>query len=216
MEDAKGVCVVVSYMEQIEGDVAQFMAKKWKRGPCMLLRTELDESYRSLDAWLEFKMGYEVVSSVIGGILSIKARDMDTKLLSAPESNNTLDRCWFRRNVPVASSGWSFVFAVLGLMIHLVAILTLDSARSCVMQGASFTQGKVFIIPTIFSWGVSISPDSFLSYILLLMVIIVAVVIVVVTVILVVVVVAIIVNYALLPDPLTSGYGNGFLQSLGL
>ncbi|GKC23094.1 hypothetical protein Tco_1025244, partial [Tanacetum coccineum] len=42
-----------------------------------------------------------VVSNVIGGILSIEARDVDTKLLSAPESNNTLARCWFRRNVPV-------------------------------------------------------------------------------------------------------------------
>ncbi|GKE03708.1 hypothetical protein Tco_1395726, partial [Tanacetum coccineum] len=77
-----------------------------------------------------------VVSSVIGGILSIEARDMDTKLLSASESNNTLARCWFRRNVPVttfgfgerscpsasmtsywlqiASSGWPLFFAVPG------------------------------------------------------------------------------------------------------
>ncbi|GJR86402.1 ribonuclease H-like domain-containing protein [Tanacetum coccineum] len=30
----------------------------------------------------------------MGGIFSIEARDMDTKLLSAPESNNTLARCW--------------------------------------------------------------------------------------------------------------------------
>ncbi|GKA26037.1 hypothetical protein Tco_0712146 [Tanacetum coccineum] len=72
----------------------------------------------------------------------------------------------------VASSGWSFVFAVPSLMTHLVASLTLDSA----------------------SWGGSISPDGFLPSILLLVVIIVAVVIVVVTaVIVVVVVVAIIV-----------------------
>ncbi|GJZ05195.1 hypothetical protein Tco_0538470 [Tanacetum coccineum] len=41
--------------------------------------------------------------SVIGGILRIEARDMDTKLLSAPESNNTLARCWFKRNVPVTT-----------------------------------------------------------------------------------------------------------------
>ncbi|GJS56408.1 hypothetical protein Tco_0629770 [Tanacetum coccineum] len=46
-----------------------------------------------------------VVSSVIGGILSIEARDMDTKLLSAPESNNTLARYWFRWNVPVTMFG---------------------------------------------------------------------------------------------------------------
>ncbi|GJR61709.1 hypothetical protein Tco_1503871 [Tanacetum coccineum] len=87
-----------------------------------------------------------------------------------------------------ASSGWPFVSAVPGLVTYLVASLTLDSARSCVMQSALLTQGKASSIPTIFSWGSSISPDSFLPSILLLLVIIVAVVIVV-TVILVVVVV---------------------------
>ncbi|GKF59013.1 hypothetical protein Tco_0175799, partial [Tanacetum coccineum] len=49
----------------------------------------------------------------------------------------------------VASSGWPFVLAVPGLMIHLIASLTLDSARSRVMQGTSFTQRKVSNIPTI-------------------------------------------------------------------
>ncbi|GKE45733.1 hypothetical protein Tco_1473017, partial [Tanacetum coccineum] len=88
----------------------------------------------------------------------------------------------------VAFSGWPPVLGVPGLMTHLVASLTLDIARSCVMQGAFLTQGKVSSIPTVFSWGDSISPDGFLPSILLLLVIIVAVVIVV-TVILVVVVV---------------------------
>ncbi|GKF38941.1 hypothetical protein Tco_0119002 [Tanacetum coccineum] len=55
--------------------------------------------------------------------------------------------------------------------------------------GALFTQEKASSIPTVFSWGSTISPESFLSSILLLVVIIVAVVIVVVAVILVVVVV---------------------------
>ncbi|GJR26410.1 hypothetical protein Tco_1102642 [Tanacetum coccineum] len=87
----------------------------------------------------------------------------------------------------VASSGWPFVSAVPGLVTYLVASLTLDSARSCVMQGAFLTQGKASSIPTIFSWGDNISLDSFLPSIMLLLVIIVAVVIVV-TVILVVVV----------------------------
>ncbi|GJV65799.1 hypothetical protein Tco_1476627 [Tanacetum coccineum] len=64
-------------------------------------------------------------------------------------------------------------------MTHLVASLTLDSARSCVMQGAFLTQGKAFSIPTIFSWGDSISHDGFLPSILLLLVIIIVVVIVV-------------------------------------
>ncbi|GKE07222.1 hypothetical protein Tco_1399240 [Tanacetum coccineum] len=89
----------------------------------------------------------------------------------------------------------SFVSAVPGQMAHFVASLTLDTAKSCVMQGASCTQRKVSSVPIVFnihfvlSWGGCISPDSFLSSILLL---VVMVVIVVVMVILVVVVVAII------------------------
>ncbi|GJS67388.1 hypothetical protein Tco_0681952 [Tanacetum coccineum] len=38
-------------------------------------------------------------------IFSIEARDMDMKLLSALESNNTIARCWFRRNIPVTTFG---------------------------------------------------------------------------------------------------------------
>ncbi|GJZ22866.1 hypothetical protein Tco_0559905 [Tanacetum coccineum] len=56
------------------------------------------------------------------------------------------------------------------------------------LLGASLTQGKASSIPTVFSWGDSISPDGFLPSILLLLVIIFAVSIVV-TVILAVVVV---------------------------
>ncbi|GJS23621.1 putative ribonuclease H-like domain-containing protein [Tanacetum coccineum] len=44
-------------MEQKEGDVAQFMAKKWKRGPCKLLGSEGGESLRCLDAKLTLEMG---------------------------------------------------------------------------------------------------------------------------------------------------------------
>nr|GFA38557.1 hypothetical protein [Tanacetum cinerariifolium] len=71
-------------------------------------------------------------------------------------------------------------------MTHLVASMTLDSARSCVMQGAFLTQGKASSMPTVFSWRGSISPKGFLPSIMLLAVIIVAVAIVV-TVVLVVV-----------------------------
>ncbi|GJZ97345.1 hypothetical protein Tco_0669798 [Tanacetum coccineum] len=92
----------------------------------------------------------------------------------------------------VASSDWPFVSAVPSQMTHLVANLTLDSARSCIMQGSFLTQGKASSIPFVFSWGSSISPNGFLPSILLLVVIIVAVVIVVM-------------YSALLPDPLTSG-----------
>ncbi|GJS32110.1 hypothetical protein Tco_0530492 [Tanacetum coccineum] len=75
----------------------------------------------------------------------------------------------------VASHGWSFASAVPGQMTHLVAISTLDSANSCVMQGASCTQRAVSMV--IFG---RISPNSFLSSMLLLVVIIVMVVFVVV------------------------------------
>ncbi|GJY97444.1 hypothetical protein Tco_0514354, partial [Tanacetum coccineum] len=67
-----------------------------------------------------------------------------------------------------------------GLVTYLVASLTLDRARSCVMQIAFLIQRKVS--------SISISPDGFLPSIMLLVVIIVSVVIVVVTVVLVVVV----------------------------
>ncbi|GJU02664.1 hypothetical protein Tco_1113002 [Tanacetum coccineum] len=53
---------------------------------------------------------------------------------------------------------------VLGQMTYLVASLTLDSARSYVMHGASFTQGMISSIPI----GGSISPEGFLPSILLL------------------------------------------------
>nr|GEX42261.1 hypothetical protein [Tanacetum cinerariifolium] len=77
---------------------------------------------------------------------------------------------------------------VLGLVAHLVTSLTLNSARSCMMQGASFTQGKVFSIHTVFSWGGSISPGDFLRFIMLSLVIIIAVVVVVAVIMVVVVV----------------------------
>ncbi|GKF43939.1 hypothetical protein Tco_0130491 [Tanacetum coccineum] len=93
----------------------------------------------------------------MGGIFSIEARDMDMKHLSAPESNNTLAR-------------------FLGQMAHLVTSITLNSARSCVMQSAFLTQGTVSNISIIFSWGGSMSPAGFLSSVLLWLVIIVAVV----------------------------------------
>nr|GFA54328.1 hypothetical protein [Tanacetum cinerariifolium] len=89
----------------------------------------------------------------------------------------------------IASSGWPFASTVPSQMTHLVASLTLDSVRSCVMQGAFLTQEKANSIPTIFSWGGSISHNGFLPSILLLVVIIVAVVVIVVVVIMVVVVV---------------------------
>nr|GEU29153.1 hypothetical protein [Tanacetum cinerariifolium] len=92
----------------------------------------------------------------------------------------------------IASRGWSFDSAVPGQMTHLVSSLTLDSAKSCVMQGASCTQRRVSVVPFVFSipfvlnWGGSISLDSFFPSILLLMVIVVMVVIIAVILIFVV------------------------------
>ncbi|GKF56047.1 hypothetical protein Tco_0166387, partial [Tanacetum coccineum] len=105
------------------------------------------------------------VSIVMGGIFNIEARDMDTK---------------------ITSSGWPFVSAVISQMAHLVASITLDSARSYVMQSAFLTQRTISSIPIVFSWSDNIRPKGFLSSVLLWLVIIIAVVGVSVTVVVVV------------------------------
>ncbi|GKC46758.1 hypothetical protein Tco_1064480 [Tanacetum coccineum] len=92
-----------------------------------------------------------------------------------------------RRKGQITSSGRLFVSTVLGQMAHLVISITLNSARSCVMQSAFLTQGTVSNIPIVFSWSDSIRPEGFLSSVLLWLVIIVAVVGVGVTVVVVVV-----------------------------
>ncbi|GJZ64359.1 hypothetical protein Tco_0620780, partial [Tanacetum coccineum] len=91
-----------------------------------------------------------------------------------------------REEGQITSSGWPFVSIVLGQMAHLVASITLDSARSYVMQSAFLTQGTVSSIPIVFSWSDSIRLKGFLSSVLLWLVIIVAVVGVSVTVVVVV------------------------------
>ncbi|GJT80488.1 hypothetical protein Tco_1054830 [Tanacetum coccineum] len=133
----------------------------------------------------------------------------------------------------VVSSGWSFVSAVPGQMTYPVASLTLDGARSYVMQGVPFIKRSISSIPI----GGNISPEGFLPSILLMVfmvtVVIVAFILVVVVVVIfgVVVVVGgvssiiklsfmingflrIIVFYYLLHQPL--GYDNGLLKSLRL
>ncbi|GJU24708.1 putative ribonuclease H-like domain-containing protein [Tanacetum coccineum] len=118
--------------------------------------------------------------------ISLEERDMDTKLLSALESNNTLARDVGLKEHTYYFQWLAFVSAVLGQMAYLVASITLNSARSCMMQSAFLTQGTVSSIAIVFSWGGSISPKGFLSSILLWLVIIVAVVGVGVTVVVVV------------------------------
>ncbi|GKG19352.1 hypothetical protein Tco_0376451, partial [Tanacetum coccineum] len=61
-------------------------------------------------------------------------------------------------------------------MAHLVISITLNSARSYVMQSASLTQGMVSNIPIVFGWSDNIRPEGFPSSVLLWLVIIVAVV----------------------------------------
>ncbi|GJZ68459.1 hypothetical protein Tco_0631699 [Tanacetum coccineum] len=82
-----------------------------------------------------------------GGIFSIEARDMDTKILSALESNNTLARC--SSLGIITSSGWPFVSAVLGQIAYPVTSITLNSARSCVLQSAFLTQAVVGVGVTV-------------------------------------------------------------------
>nr|GEV17358.1 putative reverse transcriptase domain-containing protein [Tanacetum cinerariifolium] len=48
-----------------------------------------------------------------------------------------------------------------GQMTHPIAILTLDSARSYLMQSAFLTQGTVSSIPIVFNWGGSIGLEGF-------------------------------------------------------
>ncbi|GJR16505.1 hypothetical protein Tco_0799157 [Tanacetum coccineum] len=131
--------------------------------------------------------------------------------------------------------GWSFISVVPGQMTHPVASITLNNARSCVMQSAFLTQRKASSIHIFFSWGGSIRPEGFLSFILLLAVIIIAVVMVVLIVVDAIIRVVVVVSgvpsiiklsfviidsvhrivlYYLIHQPLS--YGNGFLQSLRL
>ncbi|GJT43290.1 hypothetical protein Tco_0952005 [Tanacetum coccineum] len=110
----------------------------------------------------------------MGGIFSLEARDLDTEILSAPESNNTLARCWFRRNIPA----WQ---------------VTVTGSRLLPVS-AFLTQGMVSSISIIFSWGGSISPEGFLSFVLLWLVIIVAVVGVSVMVVVVIIVAVVVVE----------------------
>ncbi|GJX45651.1 hypothetical protein Tco_0262327 [Tanacetum coccineum] len=106
---------------------------------------------------------------------------MDTKLLSAPELNNTLARCLPRLLLLV----WSF-----GNDLHYFPFLpgmTSNVTGSKLFHVSAFlTQGTVSSIPIVSSWGDSIRPEGFLSSVLLWLVIIVAVVGVGVTVVVVV------------------------------
>nr|GEV06694.1 hypothetical protein [Tanacetum cinerariifolium] len=91
----------------------------------------------------------------------------------------------------VASCSWSFVFAVPGMMTHLVTSLTSDSANSYVMQGASCTQRKVSMV-------LFVLPSVLLLVVIIVMVMIVVVILVVIVVAIVGVVVVVVGNKLLL------------------
>nr|GEV57122.1 hypothetical protein [Tanacetum cinerariifolium] len=111
---------------------------------------------------------------------------------AAPGIKSIWNSTWRTGGRPGSSSGKTsrnFLTTVSSQMTHLVASITLDSARSCVMQSAFLTQGTVSSIPTVLSWGGSIRPKGIRPSILPLTVIIVAVAIVVAIVLVVVAVI---------------------------
>ncbi|GJT49902.1 hypothetical protein Tco_0976059 [Tanacetum coccineum] len=65
-----------------------------------------------------------------------------------------------REEGQITSSGWPFVSAVLGQMAHLDASITLDSARSYVMQSTFLTQGTLVIIVTVVGASVTVLEDE--------------------------------------------------------
>ncbi|GJY89211.1 hypothetical protein Tco_0503839 [Tanacetum coccineum] len=64
---------------------------------------------------------------LLGGIFSIEARDMDTKLLSAPESNNTLARC-----------------SSLGIVVGVTVVVVIIVAVVVVVESSSVEKPKPF------------------------------------------------------------------------
>ncbi|GJS20739.1 hypothetical protein Tco_0449371 [Tanacetum coccineum] len=110
-----------------------------------------------------------------------------------------------RETTAVVSSSRSFGSAVLGQMTYLVASSTLDSARSYVMQGASFTQGTVSSIPI----GGNISPGGFSPSILLVVILVTVVIVVVV---LVVVVIGVVIVVAIIRVDFVVGWAYAFHQ----
>ncbi|GJT49639.1 hypothetical protein Tco_0975796 [Tanacetum coccineum] len=65
----------------------------------------------------------------------------------------SISKGWFNK---ITSSGWPFVSTILGQIAHLVASITLDSARSYVMQSAFLTQGTLVIIVAVGGVGVTV------------------------------------------------------------
>ncbi|GJW71661.1 hypothetical protein Tco_0128578 [Tanacetum coccineum] len=115
-----------------------------------------------------------LIPQQVGSSLGIVGGGLSALICIMPFlSTGMISNCHWQQ---ITSSGWPFISAVLGQMAHLVASITLKSARSCVMQSAFLTQGMVSNIPIVFSWSDSIRPEGFLSYVLLWLVIIVVVV----------------------------------------
>ncbi|GJT63525.1 hypothetical protein Tco_1007058, partial [Tanacetum coccineum] len=76
----------------------------------------------------------------MGGIFSIKARDMDTKLLSAPESNNTLAR---KHNSQHNIRPEGFLSSVLLWLVITVAVVGVGVTVVVVVESSSVSDGKI-------------------------------------------------------------------------
>nr|GEV14338.1 hypothetical protein [Tanacetum cinerariifolium] len=105
--------------------------------------------------------------AIVGLCLSLKATIADS---------------WDLRRVEILKQTKAILSLIPGQMTYLVASLTLDSARSYVMQGAHFTQGTISSIPI----GGNKSPEGFLPSILLMVIMVTVVNVVVILVIVVV------------------------------
>nr|GEY08682.1 hypothetical protein [Tanacetum cinerariifolium]GEY09475.1 hypothetical protein [Tanacetum cinerariifolium] len=78
-------------------------------------------------------------------------------------TNSIWNSIWRTEGKPGSSSEKTFgnsLTTVPSQMTHLVASITLDSARSCVIQGAFLTQGTVSSISIVLSWVYAFHQDK--------------------------------------------------------
>ncbi|GJR53978.1 hypothetical protein Tco_1404499 [Tanacetum coccineum] len=81
-----------------------------------------------------------LVSIVMGGIFSIEARDMDTKLLSAPESNNTLARC---SSLGIVVGGLSALICIMPFLSTGMTSKAYRKALTCCKRIFKYLRGTV-------------------------------------------------------------------------
>ncbi|GJY76338.1 hypothetical protein Tco_0481454 [Tanacetum coccineum] len=94
---------------------------------------------------------------------------MDTKILTAPESINTLARCWFRRNVPMTTFGsWHDKLRILVVVVDVEGWANefhQDKASSVRVPVANFTlQSSEFFLSGVPIGIISICHGSSLCF----------------------------------------------------